>query len=191
MVLLVGPPGAGKSKFCHQVALQSLAVDKPIIYVATKYGSSDAERALKERGLRKVELGLLSFVDAYNETVGVSVPDRPDTAYADCNSLSSIDIAISKLRERIGRKDILLIFDSLTSPYLFSGSEILRFMTQTLSRFAAEGNSVLTCIDEGCGKQEDLVAMMSLSDGVIKIRVEEDKRFLDVLKHPKIEPKKN
>jgi len=163
-------------------------VDKPIIYVTTKYGSSDTERALKERGLREVEHSMLSFVDAYNETVGVSVPDRLDTVYANCNSLSSIDIAISRLRERIGRKDILLVFDSLTSPYLFSGSEILRFMTQTLSRFAAEGNSVLSCIDEGCGKPEDLVSMMSLSDGVIKIGVEEDKHLLEVVKHPEVGP---
>ena len=50
IVLLVGPPGAGKSAFCQQVALRSLEVDKPIIYVTTRYGSSDAERALKERG---------------------------------------------------------------------------------------------------------------------------------------------
>jgi KaiC/GvpD/RAD55 family RecA-like ATPase len=95
LILLVGPPGAGKSTFCQQAILQGLAIDKPIIYVTTERDPSKAEAALKERGLAHVEPGLLSFVDAYNETVGVSVPDRLDTVYADCNDLSSIDIAIS------------------------------------------------------------------------------------------------
>jgi KaiC/GvpD/RAD55 family RecA-like ATPase len=100
-------------------------MDRPIIYVTTEYGPSDAERALREHGLHEAEPGLLNFVDAYNETVGVSVSDRSDTFYAHCNDLSGIDIAISKLQDRIGKKGALLIFDSLTSPYLFSGSEIL------------------------------------------------------------------
>jgi predicted hydrocarbon binding protein/KaiC/GvpD/RAD55 family RecA-like ATPase len=186
MVLIVGSPGSGKSSFCEQTVLQSLAIEKSIIYLTTECAPPKIEARLKERGLSEVQKGLLNFIDAYNETVGVSVPDRPDTVHADCNDLSSIDIAISKLQERIGRKGILLVFDSLTSPYLFSGAEILRFMRQTLSRFAASGNAVLACIDEGCGKSEDLVAMMSLSDGVIRVEMEECKQFLNVVKHPKL-----
>jgi predicted hydrocarbon binding protein/KaiC/GvpD/RAD55 family RecA-like ATPase len=188
MILLVGSPGSGKSSFCEQTVLQSLTIERPIIYLTTECGPSKTEARLKERGLSEVQKGLLSFIDAYNETVGVSVPDRPDTVYADSNDLSSIDITISKLQERIGRKGTLLVFDSLTSPYLFSGAEILRFMRQTLSRFAASGNAVLACIDEGCGKSEDLVAMMSLSDGVIRVETEEGKQFLNVVKHPKLKP---
>jgi len=188
LILLVGPPGSGKSTFCQQTVLQNIAMDRPIIYVTTEYGPSEVENALKEQGLTEVEPGLINYVDAYNETVGVSVPDRVDTIHADCNDLSSIDIAVSKLKERIGRKGILFVFDSLTSPYLFSGAEILRFMRQTLSRFAASGNAVLACIDEGCGKSEDLVAMMSLSNGVIKMETEEGKQFLNVVKHPKLKP---
>jgi len=189
MILLVGAPGSGKSTFCQQTILQNLAMDRSIIYVTTEYGPSEAEKALKERGLADLEPGLVNYVDAYNQTVGVAVSDRPDTVYADCNDLSSIDIAISKLKERIGKKGIL-IFDSLTSPYLFNGSEILRFMRQTLSRLAARGNAVVACIDEGCGKEEDLVAMMSLANGVIKIKTEEGRRILNVVKHPRIEPTK-
>jgi len=190
MILLVGPPGSGKTTFSQQVILQNLALDRPIIYVTTESGSSEAETALMERGLGDVEPGLLTFVDAYNETVGVSVPERSDTIYADCNDLSSIDIAISKLTERLGRKDILLVFNSLTSPYLFNGLEILRFMKQTLSRFTAQGNAVLTCIDTGCGKEENVGAVMSLSNGVIKMKIEENKQHFDIIKHPQLTPTK-
>jgi len=187
MVLLVGSPGSGKSMFCQQVALQSLAMDRPIIYVTTECSPSEVEKELRDRGLGEVEPGLLNFVDAYNETVGLLVADRPDTSGADCDDLSSISVAISKMSEQIGRKGVLLVFDSLTSPYLFSGSEVLRFMKRTLSRFAAGGNSVLACMDEGCGKSEDLVAMMSLSSGVIKMEVKEGKTLLNVVKHPVVE----
>jgi len=55
------------------------------------------------------------------------------------------------MRERIG-ENALLVFDSLTSPYLMNGSEVLRFIRTTLLRLAVEGNAVLTCIDEGVGK---------------------------------------
>ena len=189
-ILLVGPPGAGKSAFCEQTVLQSLAMNRPIIFVTTNSNPTEIEKNLRERGLGKVDPDLLNFIDAFNETVGVSVSDRPDTVRVDCGNLSSIDIAISKLSERIERKDVLLVFNSLTSPYLFSGSEILRFMRLTLSKFAAEGNSVLACIDEGCGKSEDLVAMMSIVDGILKIELMGGSKTLNVMKHPKLEPTK-
>jgi predicted hydrocarbon binding protein/KaiC/GvpD/RAD55 family RecA-like ATPase len=190
MILLVGPPGSGKSTFCQQTVLQNLAVDRSIIYLITEHNASEAERALRQRGLGEIEAGLLHFVDAYSETVGLSITDRPDTVTADCASLSSIGIAISKLQERIGKKGVLLVFDSLTSPYLLSGPEIVRFMRLTLSRFTGEGNSALACFDEGSGKEEDLVGMMSLANGVIKLEVEEDTQFLDVVKHPNVTPTK-
>jgi predicted hydrocarbon binding protein/KaiC/GvpD/RAD55 family RecA-like ATPase len=188
MILLVGPPGSGKSTFCQQAILKGLAIDKLIIYVTTEYDPSKAEEALREKGLGMIEPGLLSFVDAFNETVGLSVQDRPDTIRADCASLSSVGISISKLQERVGKKGVLLVFDSLVSPYLLSGSEVVRFMRLTLSKFAAEGNSVLACMDEGCGKQEDLGAMMSISNGVIQMGTKEGKQFLNVVKHPKVKP---
>jgi len=188
MILLVGPPGSGKSTFCQQAILKGLAIDKPIIYVTTEYDPSKAEEVLREKGLGMIEQGLLSFVDAFNETVGLSIQDRPDTIRADCANLSSVGISISKLQERVGKKGILLVFDSLVSPYLLSGSEVVRFMRLTLSKFAAEGNSVLACMDEGCGKQEDLGAMMSISNGVIQMETKEGKQFLNVVKHPKLKP---
>ena len=165
-------------------------MDRPIIYVTTEYDPSKIEESLREKGLAIIEPNPLRFVDAYSETVGLSVSDRQDTVHADCANLSSIGIAISKLQENIGKKDILLVFDSLTSPYLLSGSEVIRFMRLTLSRFAGEGNSVLTCFDEGSSKEEDLVAMMSFSNGVMKMEKKDGEKVLNVVKHPKVEATK-
>ena len=188
LILLSGPPGAGKSTFCHQVVLNGLAMDRPIIFVTTEHGPSEVIDLLKERGLGEAPPGALSFVDAFGETVGATTAERPDTVGANCEDLNSISLGIAKLQERIGRRDALLAFDSLTSPYLFNQEEIFRFIKLGLAKFASEGNSVLALVDEGCGKEEDLVAMMSVADGILRMEVGERSRTLNVVRHPRVEP---
>jgi len=188
LILLVGPPGAGKSTFCYQVVLNSIAIERPIIFVTTEQRPSVIIKLLREKGMGEPTPATLSFVDAFTDTVGLTCTPRSDTVCANCADLNSLSMATIKLQERIGQKGILLAFDSLTSPYLFSGVEVTKFMRLFLAKFAAEGNSVVALIDEGCGKSEDLVAMMSIADGVIKIETEEDRQLLNVVKHPKVRP---
>ena len=188
LILLVGPPGAGKSTFCYQVVLNSIAIERPIIFVTTEQRPSVIIKLLREKGIGEPIPATLNFVDAFTDTVGLTCTPRSDTVCANCADLNSLSMATIKLQERIGQKGILLAFDSLTSPYLFSGAEVTKFMRLFLAKFAAEGNSVVALIDEGCGKSEDLVAMMSIADGVIKIETEEDRQLLNVVKHPKVAP---
>jgi predicted hydrocarbon binding protein/KaiC/GvpD/RAD55 family RecA-like ATPase len=188
LILLAGPPGAGKSTFCHQVVLNGLAMEKPVIYVTTEHGPSEVTDLLKERGVGEPPPGSLSFIDAFGETVGATTPERPDTIGANCEDLNSISMAIAKLQDRIGRRDVFLAFDSLTSPYLFNEKEVFRFMRLCLSKFASDGNSVLALMDEGCGKEEDLGAMMSVADGILRMEIKENSRIINVVKYPKLEP---
>ena len=186
LILLAGPPGAGKSTFCRQVVLNGIAAGKPIIFVTTEQSPSGVMGLLREKGMAGPVP--LNFVDAFTETVGLTCPQRSDTVCANCADLNSLSIAITKLRERMGQKGILLAFDSLTSPYLFCGAEIARFIRLFLSKFAAEDNSVLALIDEGCGKEEDLGAMMSVANGIIRIEIRERSRIVNVVKYPKVRP---
>jgi len=186
LILLTGAPGAGKSTFCHQVILKSIAVDRPVIFVTSEQSPAEVLELLTETGMGQ-PVGL-NFVDAFTETVGLKTTERSDTTYATCADLNSLSIAITKLRERTGSRGTLLVFDSLTSPYLFSGLEVVKFMRLFLSRFASEGNAVFALIDEGCGKEEDMVAMMSVADGILRMEVKENSRIVNVVKHPGLTP---
>jgi predicted hydrocarbon binding protein/KaiC/GvpD/RAD55 family RecA-like ATPase len=188
LILLAGPPGAGKSTFCQQAVLNGLAIDRPVIFVTTEHGPSEVVELLKARGVGEFPPGALSFVDAFGETVGATTQKRPDTISANCEDLNSISMAITKLQERLGQRDVFLAFDSLTTPYLFNKEEVFRFMRLCLAKFASEGNSVLALMDEGCGKEEDLGAMMSVADGILRLEAKERSRIMNVVKHPRLEP---
>jgi predicted hydrocarbon binding protein/KaiC/GvpD/RAD55 family RecA-like ATPase len=190
LILLSGPPGAGKSTFCHQVVLNSIAAGGPVIFVTTEQSPSGVTGLLSEKGMGESTPGALSFVDAFTETVGLTCTPRSDTVCANCADLNSLSIAITKLRDRTGKGGVFLVFDSLTSPYLFSGMEVVKFMRLFLSKFASEGNSVLVLMDEGCGKEEDLGAMMSVADGIIRMEIKESSRIINVVKHLTVEPTK-
>ena len=186
LILLAGPPGAGKSTFCHQVVLNSIAADKPIIFVTTEQNPSAILGRLREKGMGEPIPGALNFVDAFTKTVGLAAPERANTLDANCEDLNSISMAIDKLQQRIDRRNIILAFDSLTSPYLFNEKEVFRFIRLCLAKFAAEGNSVLVLMDEGCGKEEDLGAMMSIADGIIRMEIKKNSRTISVVKHPRL-----
>jgi len=186
LILLTGVPGAGKSTFCHQVVVKSIALERPIIFVTSEQSPDDVIELLSEKGIR--EPVILNFVDAFTETVGMTCSSRSDTVCANCADLNSLSIAITKLQEGTGSQGILLVFDSLTSPYLFNGVEVVKFMRLFLSKFASEGNSVLALMDEGCSKEEDLGAMMSVADGILRMEIKESSRIMNVVKHPKVEP---
>lgn len=188
MTLLLGPPGAGKSSFCYRAVGNGLAMGRPIIFVTTEHRPQEVLTLMEERGMGRAGPGSLMFVDAFSETAGLPPGDREDTATANCQDLNSISMAISGLQRRIKGDDILLAFDSLTSPYLFNKEDAFRFVSLFLGRLASEGKGVLALLDEGCGSQEDYNAMMSAADGILRILVGDEDRMLKVVKHSRMKP---
>lgn len=98
LILLAGAPGAGKSTFCHQVVLNSLAAYRPVIFVTTERSASEVVSLLREKGLGEPIPGALRFVDAFSETVGLTPKQRSDTVHANCADLNSLSITITKLQ---------------------------------------------------------------------------------------------
>ena len=57
LTLLVGPPGAGKSTFCHQTVLDSIAAERPIIFVTTEQSPSGVTGLGNKREFKDYKCG--------------------------------------------------------------------------------------------------------------------------------------
>jgi predicted hydrocarbon binding protein len=143
---------------------------------------------MRARGLGETRPDSFAIVDAYTQTVGLACSSQKTNVCAHCADLNSISMAVTKLRRRLNGQDVLLVFDSLTSPYLFNGLNVVKFIQQFLAKFAEEGNRVLVTMDEGCGKEEDLGAMMSVADGIVRLKMGKSDQSFQVVKHPDIPP---
>ena len=123
LILLAGAPGTGKSTFCHQVAIKSIASDRPVIFVTTEQSPADVTGQLQGKGM-EVPMEL-KFVDAFSETVGLSAARRPDTMYANCADLNSLSIAIIKQQESTGPQDTLLVLKFFTRELIYERNEAI------------------------------------------------------------------
>jgi predicted hydrocarbon binding protein/KaiC/GvpD/RAD55 family RecA-like ATPase len=189
LVLVYGPPGAGKSEFLLRLLAHNLLDQRrPAIVVSS---NREPEAVLEE--LRRIEPILesrrgdvrLEFVDAYRGTVGQFTTGQGFPT-ASCSDLNGLSITLSTLAKAVNSPNLLIVFDSLTPIYLMNGANALKFVQTTLLRYAAEGRRVVVSIDEGCGKQEDITAMTSLAGAILRLYVEDSQRMLEVIKYPGI-----
>ncbi len=191
LVLLSGPPGSGKSTFCKDTVRYYLKNRTGlVIYLATESRPDEIIESLLTGGVNVNQLERIKIIDAYSATLA----DLPESKHgvvvdgADCTDLTGMGAKISKLADSVNSSDSLLVFDSLSAPYIFNGESTIKFLRMSLTRFALQGNRVLVCLAEGLGKSEDLVAMQSISNGVIRIEPQAQKRVLNVAKFPNMKP---
>ncbi|HEY47163.1 MAG: hypothetical protein AMJ88_11340 [Anaerolineae bacterium SM23_ 63] len=188
LFFLIGSPGAGKTTFSQQVIVESLSIDRPTIFVSTEETPAELVVRMSQSGLREPFPDCFRLVDAFTQTVGLSGEKRADTFEAHCADLNSIMMAISRSRSKLNGRGTLLVLDSLTSPYLLSGQEVIRFTQLYLSKVAAEGNAVLALMDEGVCPSEDFNALLSLADGIIRLILQGNEQTLELVKHPGLSP---
>jgi hypothetical protein len=76
--------------------------------VTTESAPSKVIDSLRQMSLRSALPHPLGFVDAFRETFGLSAAERPGTMKASSGDLTGLDIAISKIKERIGESSLLV-----------------------------------------------------------------------------------
>ncbi|MBW1839977.1 MAG: hypothetical protein JRI49_08565 [Deltaproteobacteria bacterium] len=185
-ILVTGPPGVGKSTFCQQFLNQGIKGEEPTVYIALDANPDDIIDEMKKMGWSTASsLGgdKMIFLDAYSWKVGGSKEAPWKKVLQGGLDINSLNVMFSEILNRIKTDKKRSIFDSVSTLLLYIPSEIV---TKFIPIMIAKGRSFKTTqiiVLEGGIHGDQLVNTLNyLSDGVLEMKLEGNKRFMRVSK---------
>lgn len=190
-ILLLGPPGAGKTELAINLARKWVASGERTLYVTI---ASSGDEVLGRIGGYTNDGGAgstLRIIDCYVPQSGAS-QNRLIVNTNGIAHLESISLAISTVVESLGTP-VRIIIDGMSSLFLYNAPQTMSKFVQVLStKTKLEYGSIIFVIVDGMHESLSINSMMSLVDGVVDIREDEELRhFIRVryLKGAEVEPK--
>lgn len=176
-ILLVGPPGCGKSTFCQQFIFEGLKNKQPTLYVTLDVSPNEVIENMKGFGWDiKNFMKILKFIDAYSWRIGKT---GDVTALGNVNELNiAITEAISELEKTALKRSV---FDSVSTFLLYADPAlVVKLIPVVIAKFKNFGFTQLFVLEEGVHDEKTVITLNYLTDGVIEFKIEEDKRFLRI-----------
>lgn len=159
-ILIMGPPGAGKTTFSYHFLKQGMKEGQKCLFITTEKPPAAVKEALG---------GSVAIVDAYSWKVG------KESAIQQISDLNSLNIEITKAMqgfEKAGR----VVFDSPSSLFLYIPPPlIVKFLAIMAAKVRNGGHVGLLVLEEGVQDDKYITIINSLCDGMIQFRADDER----------------
>ena len=177
-LLLIGPPGAGKTVFCENVICEAAKNKTKIMYVTLDHSPKDVLRRNSQLvGNPVTDSGCPTFVDGYSWLVGES---NEQYHVGSLSNLSELSVKIISASNELG-EGAFFVFDSISTLLVYNPeNEVARFLEVNMARMKHINNVGLWTIEQGIHSESFYNMLRHMTDGVLEIRLKEDdlKRFI-------------
>jgi len=176
-ILLIGPPGAGKSTMCQQFIATGLKQKQPAIYMTSDIGPKKLKSDMKSFGWKTN--GNIRFIDVYSWRTGSK---ESEYAVGNLGNINELNIQFTKAMKSFNgspiKRDAL---DSISTLLLYADpSLVIRLIPVISAKAKKAGYTQLMVLEEGVHDKKTITALNYLADGIIEFKIEESKRFMRI-----------
>jgi len=184
-VIVLGSPLSGKKIFSKEFLYTGLLEGEACILTCTGNMAEEEHKRFEQLGMNVSEFeekGLLRYIDFYSRTTGLQYEEKPYIKrISSIMDLTGYNVAIRDLIAEFWRQEIpmRMIFDSVSTLLLYNKfNTVARFLHALLGRLKSVGVISLYLVEEGAHEKDEITTLIAMMDGLIEMKVEDDKRFL-------------
>ncbi|MHB8584690.1 MAG: RAD55 family ATPase [Thermoplasmatota archaeon] len=184
--LLYGPRFLGKELLARRFLLSGLHQGIPGILVLTDETVTDARRALITMDPlfpTYEERGLVRYVETYSRSIGAAGEVTQAEYVEGPMNLNGLSLAINNAEGQLIHEHPThrLILDSLSTLVTYTNPQTtFRFLQVLIGRTRLAGATGMLLLDSGMHSDPDVQMFKHLMNGVLEVRVENEKTFLRV-----------
>ncbi len=177
-LVLLGPPGSGKSLICENIIKDALNAGIKALYLTTSSSPSAIRNSLSRLGIPIGDAeknGSFGIIDCYSWLVGTSDERYRIGSLSDLTELSHV--ATSAI-DSMG-SPLLLVFDNVSSLLVHNSEDIvLRFLQIFFARMKKMGNIGFYVVESGIHSNAFYNTIFYFSDGVFTTSIVEERGVL-------------
>jgi len=183
-LLIMGPPGTGKTTFCQKFIYSGLAQNQSALYITLDSSPEDIVVTMKNFNwdvIPFIERSEMVFLDAYSWRLGGAQEEPWKRVVQGGLDINALNLTVTEILNTFKSENKRIVFDSLSTLLLYiPASLVVKFIPILIAKGKQMKAAQILVLEEGVHDQQTVNTLNFLTDGLIETKIEGDKRYLRV-----------